>query len=216
MHYPLPMPTNYLDISVPISPDMLVWSTHERVSMQTTENVHAGARNRVTAIQLTTHTGTHVDAPHHFGDNPTTVDHLALDDLIGPARVYDLRGTTAITAETLSAAGVGDLPRALLKTDNSAWIRTGPMPDLPAHLTEDAANWLIDKGIRLIGIDGLTVDPPDSAAAHFTLLRAGIVILETIDLTDIPPGPYDLICLPLRIASGDGAPARVLLRPTSP
>ena len=206
------MPTHYLDISVPISPHMLVWSSHEQVSMETTESVHAGERNRVTTLRLTTHTGTHVDAPYHFVEDGPTVDQLDLDLLIGPAAVYDFRGRAAITAEMLAQAGVGSFPRALLRTDNSQWIRTGPLPDVPAHLTEDAARYLIDKGIRLVGIDGLTVDAPDTAAAHAALLRAGVIILETLDLSQVQPGDYELTCLPLRIAGVDGAPARAVLR----
>ena len=105
------MPTDYLDISVPISPDMLVWSTHERVSMDTDESTYAGERNRVTTLRLTTHTGTHVDAPYHFLKDGPTVDQLDLDALIGRAAVYDFRGRTAITAEMLARAGVGSVPR---------------------------------------------------------------------------------------------------------
>ena len=207
------MPTDYLDISVPISPDMLVWSTHERVSMDTAESVYAGERTRVTTLRLTTHTGTHVDAPYHFLEDGPTVDQLDLDHLVGPAAVYDFRGRTAITAEVLAQAGVGSVPRALLRTDNSRWIRTGPLPDVPAHLTEDAARHLIDTGIRLVGIDGLTVDAPDTAVAHSALLRAGVIILETLDLSKVEPGDYKLICLPLRLIGLDGAPARAVLRP---
>ena len=206
------METDYLDISVPISPDMLVWSTHERVSMDTDESVYAGERTRVTTLRLTTHTGTHVDAPYHFVENGPTVDQLDLDALIGPATVYDFRGRTAITADLLAQAGVGAVPRLLLRTDNSRWVRTGPLPNVPAHLTEDAARYLIDKGIRLVGIDGLTVDAPDTAVAHSALLRAGVIILETLDLSQVEPGEYELICLPLRIAGVDGAPARAVLQ----
>jgi len=207
------MPTDYLDISVPISPDMLVWSTHERVSIDTDESIYAGERNRVTALRLTTHTGTHVDAPYHFVENGLTADQLGLDILIGSAAVYDFRGRTAITAELLTRAGVGSVPRLLLRTGNSQWIRTGPLPAVPAHLTEDAAHYLIDKGIRLVGIDGLTVDAPDTVVAHSALLRAGVILLETLDLSQVEPGDYELICLPLRIAGVDGAPARAVLRP---
>ena len=206
------MPETYLDITVPLSPDMLVWSTHERFSATTTESLHAGALNRVTALRLTTHTGTHVDSPYHFDVGDQTVDQLPLTSLIGPARVCDLQGLQAITADDLKRAGASDTPRLLLKTDNSRWIRTGPLPDLPAHLTEGAAAYLIDRGVLLVGLDGLTVDAPDRAAVHLTLLRAGIVILETIDLSAVAPGDYELICLPLRIAGGDGAPARAVLR----
>ncbi len=203
---------DYLDISVPVAPDMLTWSTHEPVSFERSERTFAGARIRVAALRMGTHTGTHVDSPHHFSAGDRTVDQLSLDALIGPARVYDFRGATAIDAAALTAAGIGDVPRVLLKTDNSRWVRKGPMPPLWAHLTEDAAHLLVERGIVLVGTDGLTVDHPESTQAHLTLLRAGVIILETIDLSAVQPGNYDLICLPLRIASGDGAPARAVLR----
>jgi arylformamidase len=206
------MPVRYLDISVPIGPDMLVWSTHESPAMETNESAYAGGRTRVTTLRLTTHTGTHVDAPYHFLEDGRTVDQLPLDDLLGPAAVYDLRGQTAITADMLATAGVGSLPRVLLRTDNSRWVRTGPLPAIPAHLTEDAARYLVEQGTRLVGVDGLAVDGPDTAVAHAALLRAGVIILETLDLSEIEPGDYDLICLPLNLVELDGSPARAVLR----
>ena len=147
-------------------------------------------------------------------DSPVPCDgHVTPQVLQDAAAVYDFRGRTAITAEVLAQANVRSVPRVLLYTDNSDWVRTGPLPETPAHLTEDAARYLIDKGIRLIGIDGLTVDAPGTVAAHAALLRAGVIILETLDLSQVEPGDYQLICLPLRIAGADGAPARAVLRP---
>ena len=202
----------YLDISVPVSPDMLTWSSHEPVSFERSEHDSAGARVRVTALHLGTHSGTHADSPYHYSVGDQTVDQLSLDTLIGSVRVYDFRGATAINAAALAAAGVGSIPRVLLKTDNSRWVRTGPMPPVWAHLTEDGASFLVEHGVVLVGTDGLTVDGPGSSEAHLALLRAGIIILETLDLSTAEPGDYDLICLPLRIAGGDGAPARAVLR----
>lgn len=206
------MTDTYLDISVPLSPEMLVWSTHERFSAETTEVAYAGARTRVTSLRMTTHTGTHLDSPYHFNISEQTVDQLSLTSLIGPARVFDFQGFQVIRAEDLRRAGVGGVPRALIKTDNSRWIRTGPLPQTPAHLTDDAAAYLVEQGIVLLGLDGLTVDAPGCAGVHLALFRAGVIILETIDLSGVEPGEYELICLPLRIAGGDGAPARAVLR----
>jgi arylformamidase len=154
-----------------------------------------------------------VDSPFHFAVGDQTVDQLSLNSLIGPCRVYDFQSVHAIGKEALARAGVGDVPRVLFKTNNSRWIRTGPLPALPTHLTADAASYLVDKGILLVGLDGLTVDAPDGADVHLTLLRAGLIIVETLDLSQVAPGDYDLICLPLRIAAADGAPARAVLRP---
>ena len=207
------MASDYLDISVPLGPDMLTWSGHESVSFDPSKGIHAGHRYQVTTLRLSSHSGTHVDSPLHFAVGDQTVDQLPLEVLIGPAHVYDFRGTTERTADALSQASVGAIPRVLLKTDNSAWIRTGPMPDLPAHLTEEAARFLIDRGVLLVGIDGLSPDHPSRADVHLALLRAGVIIVEAVDLSEVAPGDYDLICLPLRIAGADGAPARAVLKP---
>ena len=204
--------SEYLDISVPVAPGMLTWSAHEPVSFEHSEHSSAGARVHVTTMQLGTHSGTHADSPHHFSVGDQTVDRLPLDALIGPAHVCDFRGVTAVDAAALAAAGIADSPRVLLKTDNSRWVRTGPMPAVWTHLTGDAAAYLVERGVVLVGTDGLTVDGPGSSDAHLALLRGGVIILETLDLSAVVPGDYDLICLPLRIAGGDGAPARAVLR----
>ena len=210
------MPNDYIDISVPLSSEMVTWPGHEPSSFSRSQGMLDNARYYVTRLNIGSHTGTHVDAPVHFTAGGVTVDRIDLGALIGEAQVCDMRGIVEIGPDELAAAGVGDVPRVLIATDNSAWIRTGPMPNLPAHLTPAAAGYLVDRNLALVGFDGLSIDHPDKAAAHLRLLSAGTIILEAIDLTDIPPGRYDLICLPLRIASGDGAPARALLRPISP
>jgi arylformamidase len=99
-----------------------------------------------------------------------------------------------------------------LKTDNSEWIRRGPIPQAPAYLAEDGAQYLVERGVRLVGFDGLSVDHPERSAAHLVLLKAGVVILEAIDLSGTAPGDYELLCLPLPVVGGDGAPARAVLR----
>ncbi len=207
---------DYIDISVPLVSGMLTWSSHEPVSLERSEHISADRPIHVTALQLGTHSGTHVDSPYHFSAGSQTVDQLPLESLMGPAHVHDFTGRLAIDASALRAAqapaGTNDVRRVLLKTDNSRWVRTGPMPPRWAHLTGDAARFLVDSGVLLVGTDGLTVDGPDSDDAHVTLLQAGVVIVETLDLSGVPAGEYDLICLPLRIAGGDGAPARAILR----
>jgi arylformamidase len=206
------MTTAYLDISVPIAPDMLVWPTDPQPEVQRVQHKGPKADINVTALRLGSHTGTHVDAPLHFSVGETTVDRIPLSTLIGPAQVCDLRGVTGIGRSDLAAAGAGEEKRVLLRTDNSQWIRTGPAPDSPAHLTEDGAHYLAARGVVLVGLDGLSVDAPGSYSAHLSLLGAGVVLLETIDLSAAVPGRYELLCLPLRLAGGDGAPARTGLR----
>ncbi len=203
------MQDEYLDISVPISPEMLTWPTDPRVEVTPVTEQYAGLTVTVTHLRLCTHTGTHVDAPLHFRPGEATVDQFPLTSLLGPAQVLDLRGVTRIGRAELQAVASA---RLLLKTDNSSWIRRGPMPDHPAHLTADGAQWLVERDVLLVGIDSLSIDLPGETAAHETLLGAGVVVLETIDLSHVEAGEYQLLCLPLRIAGADGAPARAVLR----
>lgn len=205
------MTGRYVDISVPISEEMLVWPGDPGVRIARHRH-QAGEAAVVTArLELGSHTGTHVDAPPHFCAGDLTVDLLSPEALIGPAQVVDLRGHLAIGAAELEAAGAGRLPRVLLKTDNSTWVRSGPMPDQPAHLTAAGASYLVERNVRLVGVDGLSVDLPGRREAHMILLRAGVVLLETLDLSLVEAGEYRLVCLPLRILGGEAAPARAVL-----
>jgi len=205
------MVRQYLDLSVPICQEMLVWPGDPGLRVERHQHVTHDATVLVADLRLGSHTGTHVDAPLHFSVGDETVDRIPLEALIGPAQVVDLCGVTAIGRAQLEAAAIGSVSRLLLKTDNSQWVRAGPMPERPAHVTEDGAQYLIEKGIALVGVDGLSVDLPGRHEAHLALLRAGVVLLETLDLSRVEPGLYDLICLPLRIAGGEAAPARAVL-----
>jgi arylformamidase len=202
--------TGYLDISVPISPGMLIYPGDPAVELIPHTAEKDGLRTSAAELRLGSHTGTHLDAPAHFGLSDVTVDRVPPDLTIGPADVLDLRGTEVVGEAVLRAARPRT-PRLLLRTDNSRWIRTGPVARRPAHLTREGAAWLVAQGARLVGIDGLSVDAPAATGAHEVLLRAGVAILESIDLSGVEPGSYELLCLPLRMAT-DGAPARALLR----
>lgn len=188
---------------------MPVWPGDPPVTIIRAEGLPA-----VSQLSLGTHTGTHVDPPAHFLAGATTIDRLPLAALIGPAWVAHIARTGAITAEALAAATIPPgTERLLLRTPNSDTTGTVFDPGYVA-LTDDAAEWLLARGVRLIGIDGPSIEPfnaPD-APAHHRLLGAGVVIVEGLALGGIAPGPYELICLPLRIADGDGAPARAVLR----
>jgi len=173
-----------------------------------------GSRSNVSRITLGTHTGTHVDPPIHFIPDGKAVDELDLEVLIGPALVVDMRGRSAITIADLEATIPAGVERLLFKTDNSRlWARGGEFtPDYVA-LTAEAAHWLVARGLKLVGTDYLSVerygDP--HPGAHSMLLGAGVIIVEGLNLLDVQPGLYQLICLPLKIAQGDGAPARAVL-----
>jgi arylformamidase len=152
------------------------------------------------------HSGTHVDAPVHFIDGAPAAESLPLEVLIGPARVLDLTAAERLDASAFD--GVELQERVLLKTRNSElWARETFADDFLA-LTEDGARRLIDGGVRLVGIDYLSIG---DEAAHQALLGAGVVAIEGLDLRRVDPGDYELICAPLKLVGSDGAPARVVL-----
>lgn len=206
------MPTFY-DISVPISPRLPIYRGDPPVAVELAHAMARGDLADVSRIDLGAHTGTHVDAPSHFLPGARTVDQLPLEALVGPCHVADLRGVHRIgPADLERAAGSGGTERLLLKTDNSAlWSRL-QFESTFAAVTVEGARWLADRGYRLVGIDYLSIAPfEDPAGPHRVLLEAGVVILEGLDLAAVEPGVYHLICLPLRLAGAEGAPARAVL-----
>lgn len=197
-----------IDISRPIGPDTPVWPGDPPVIVERVARVEAGDPADVSRLQLGTHTGTHVDPPAHFLPGGVTVDELPLDVLVGPAVVADLTGVPSIDPGALEGLGLlAGTVRLLLKTSReAAGIAAG------GALTAEGARWLVDRGILLVGADTLSVEPGTGAyPVHRVLLGAGVVIVEGLDLTSVAAGPYQLVCLPLRITGGDGAPARAVL-----
>lgn len=204
------------DISLTISPDLPVWPGDPPIRLERVQRMEEGANANVTHASLGVHVGTHVDAPYHFlGRDADTVDRLPLDALIGPALVVSLPEVRRITADVLEQI---DLPagesRLLFKTWNSTlWARgeTSFKEDFVA-LGADAAKWLVARNVQLVGVDYLSVAPfHESVPTHRTLLSAGVVIIEGLDLSGVEPGDYTLCCLPLKIQGSDGAPARAVL-----
>jgi arylformamidase len=173
----------------------------------------------VTQLSMDVHSGTHVDAPRHFIDHGATIEELGLDPFVGEALVCDVCPFREITASVLEAAGIADgTKRLLLRTVNSEQPDLFRMPfdQDYAALTLDGAEWLARKNVRLVGIDYLSVQRyTESPDVHRVLLGAGIAILEGICLADIAPGPYELLCLPMRLVDVEGAPARAVLMPPS-
>ena len=203
------------DVSIPLQPGVTCWPGDPGFEMSNELRIAAGDECNLTSIRMSAHAGTHVDAPWHFVDDGTTVETLDLATLIGAATVVDLGDATVVTAAVLDAASVPpNIERLLLRTSNSeAWrdSRADFMRDFVA-LDAAAAQWVVDRGIGLIGVDYLSVqrfdDPPDT---HQILLRARTVIVEGLDLSGVKAGSYRLICLPLKLVGSDGAPARAVL-----
>jgi arylformamidase len=207
-----------VDITLPVGPDMLVWPGDPPVAVDPVARLDDGDPANVSALRLGTHTGTHVDPPVHFLAGGATVDRLPLDALVGEAVVADLTGAPGSVgpAELERLELPAGAARLLLKTANSAlWHQPGPIafPDRYVALSADGAAWLVERGVRLVGTDFLSIEERDAPGhpTHLTLLRAGVVILEGLDLYTVEPGVHTLVCLPLRIAGGDGAPARAVL-----
>jgi len=207
------------DISQTLSERIPVWPGDpavEVVSLRDAtpeQEASADPPSFVSRLSLSTHAGTHVDPPAHFLPGAATVDAMSLDTLIGPAWVAALDGPGPIAAEQLEAAGIpAGTTRLLLRTENSA--RSHATFDRAfVAIDEGAARWLLARGVRLVGIDGPSIEPFDSPGhrVHRTLLPAGVILLEGIRLAGIASGPYELVCLPLSIERGDGAPARAVL-----
>ena len=205
------------DISLTLSPELPTWPGEPRLSLERKRKMEEGARSNVTHFSAGVHIGTHVDAPFHFlGGEATTVESLPLEVLTGPACVVAFPDVdTHITADDLQGADIPSAAsRLLFKTRNSdLWARgeTEFQEDFVA-LSADAAEWLVARGVKLVGIDYLSVAPFTAAVAtHRILLEADVVALECLDLSAVEPGDYDLYCLPLKIAGSDGAPARAIL-----
>jgi arylformamidase len=204
------------DISLPISPSMPVWPGDPAVVLEQVSSMDAGAHDNVSRLACGVHTGTHVDAPHHFMNDHRTVESLALDILVGPACVVQItQDVKVVNAEVLEQSAI--LPgtvRLLLKTRNSQLWERGERGFFTGFvgISADGADWLVQHAIKLIGIDYLSVAPyHQSIPTHRALLEAGVIIVEGLDLSGIAPGIYSLYCLPLKLVGSDGAPARAIL-----
>ncbi len=199
------------DVTLPIAAGVPVYPGDPAVVIRPW---HTGTPVVISHLSLGAHTGTHVDAPRHLREGTPGVDRLPREALIGPARVLDLPEATLISAEDLRGLELPGPGRLLFRTQNSADWRAGRFPAEPVGLTEEAAQLLAQKAVRLVGLDSPSADAMDAAdlPAHRMLLGAGIVILEGLDLSDVSAGEYELLCLPLKIVDGDGGPARVILR----
>ncbi len=204
------------DITVPITAGMPVWPGDPPVTLEPVFQIGAGHRSNVSHLALPTHAGTHVDPPRHFIAGGATVDQLSLELLVGPADVAYLPEAEVIDAATLAALSLPpDCRRLLLRTRNSLyWAHDErAFHEDYVGMTADAARWIVERGIRVVGTDYLAVSRhgDDTVPVHHTLLEAGVIIVEGLNLHEIVPGCYQLVCLPLKIADGDGAPARAIL-----
>jgi arylformamidase len=198
----------FIDISLPIREGMIVYEGDPDISVSSALSLERGDPANVSNLRLGSHTGTHMDAPLHFIAGAAGIDTLPLDLLIGPALVAAVDATRLIEPAHLERLPLAGHQRLLLKTSNSAlWDRPSFSRDYVA-LSLARAQLLIDRGVKLVGVDYLSIEAfgAEGHPVHKTLLGAGMVILEGLDFRRVTPGTYELYCLPLRIAGGDGSP----------
>lgn len=209
--------TEIFDISLPIDEQLLVWPGDPPIEIEPASRIAQGDAANVSRLHLGSHTGTHIDPPFHFIDGAPTIEKLHLEALFGEAFVADLTSAPSrIGAADFDALNLDEgIARLLLKTKNSERWAMMPMefPDDFTSLATDGAEWIVERGIRLVGIDFLGIEArgAEGHPTHKTLLERGVVIVEGLDLSKIDQGNYQLACLPLKIVGGDGAPARAIL-----
>lgn len=210
--------TGWIDVTVPIHDGMVHWPGDPAVQVGRLKELSRGDDSRVSDLRLGSHTGTHVDAPAHFLLDGQPIDELLAELTVGTARVVEIEATGAIEVEALARHEPQAGERILLKTTNSTrcWTTDEFVSDY-VYLGLEAARYLVARGVRTVGIDYLSVGGgSDGVQTHRALLAAGICIVEGLDLSKVSAGRYELLCLPLRIEHGDGAPARALLRLLDP
>ena len=205
-----------IDITVPMQSEMPVWPGTKGIRLTPIMRLENGDSSNLSRLDCNLHTGTHVDAPSHFLADGTTVETLPLDVLVGPAFVAHLLKVKYVTPEDLANLNLpSNVKRLLLRTRNSElWTTetTEFRKDFVA-LTPDAAQWIVDNGISLIGVDYLSVQRySDDSVTHEILLGAGVVALEGLNLSGVQSGFYELICLPLRLVGAEASPVRAILR----
>ncbi len=204
------------DVTLTIRPGMAVWPGEPEVELYRLKKLEDGANANVTYMGFAVHTGTHVDAPCHFLQDESSVDALPLDVLVGEVLVAELADDVdQITAQEVKSLELQPgTERLLFKTRNSQyWVEGGDVfkPEF-VGITEDGAQALVDLGVKLVGIDYLSIAPfKKSRPTHLVMLKAKMVVIEGLDLSKVNAGKYTLFCLPLKLAKSDGAPARVIL-----
>lgn len=207
--------TKIIDISVPLSPDLPVWPGDQKVVINKQYDMQNGDAANLTSLHISSHTGTHIDAPLHFVNGGKTTADIPLGKLIGECQVVDCQGLKQIDAAFLQKLSLPDYTHKLLfKTDNSKLWENPKHPFFKEYcaLTPDAAEWVVANQIHLVGIDYASIELfTGSGETHVVLLSGEVVILENLDLRFVEPGRYKLICLPLKIDGVEGTVARAVL-----
>jgi arylformamidase len=203
------------DVSIPIENGMPVWPTDPAVTLTPSEFPSRDRRHmiRVTSIEMGSHTGTHIDAPYHFVDGGRQLHEIPLKLLVGKVAVFHIAGVRSINRRHLEQLNWVGIKRVLFRTDNSDRWKDNRFHKDFVFLEPDAGAFLVEHGLRLVGIDSLSIDRFESEhhPTHLVLLPQNIVVLEGLNLSQIAPGHYHMVALPLKLQDADGAPARVIL-----
>jgi arylformamidase len=201
------------DISTPLKADLPVFPGQPRFSREIMSSMAKGDRANVSKIQMTTHTGTHVDALFHFIDEGPTIDKVPFFNIVGPAQVFALDVTDKIDVADLESLNISENDIVIFKTRNSELWQNSEFTKDYVYLTAEAARLLAKRKVRAVGIDYIIPDAADDFArpVHKILFKDEIILIEGLDLTGVPAGNYLLIALPLKIIDADAAPARAIL-----
>jgi arylformamidase len=202
-----------IDVSVPLDSKLPTYPGNAPFTLEATQRIAAGASSNVSAVHMSAHAGTHVDAPRHFFDDRGGAETLPLDMLVGRTRVVEVP-SRSIAAEDLARFDLSEDIRVLIKTHNSRWWGDPQFHADFVGVAESGARFLVDHGVKVVGVDYLSIDiyKAPGKPAHHILLGSGTVVIEGLNLRDVEPGVYEMFCLPLRLVGSDGAPARVVLR----
>lgn len=206
----------WIDISVPIFSGMAHWPGSPEIKIEFESTFENGDDNTVSKIALGTHTGTHMDAPLHFIEHGTTIDQMPLDATVGKARVIAIHDPESIKVAELEQHAIQPGERILFKTQNStlAWQDKTSFVQEFVFIEPEAAQYLAERQVRTVGVDYLSVGSffRDGAKTHRALLGGGIWVIEGLNLAQVEPGDYELLCLPLRLQGAEGGPARAIVR----
>lgn len=206
----------WIDISLSLRNAMVHWPGNPPVRIKRISDIDRGDSHNLSEISMGSHTGTHMDAPLHFIKSGIGIDRMPLDATVGRARVIEIQDAESIKPEELLNHRIRRGERILFKTRNSSWVRRADtfVEDF-VYISNEAASFLVKRGVRAIGIDYLSVGgfKHGGSYVHKTLLQNGVWLIEGLDLSLVSPGKYELICLPLKLDQADGAPARAILRP---
>jgi len=209
------MTNTWIDVSVPLYTGMVHWPDNPPVQVSRMLDMERGDICNVSTMAMGSHTGTHMDGPRHFLQTGKGLDEMPLDAALGRARVIEIHDPVSIKPEELRPHNIVRGERVLFKTNNSTdcWKQDTFVEDF-VYVSQEAARYLADLGVRVVGVDYLSVGgyTKDGTETHRALLEGGIWIIEGLNLSRVQPGEYELICLPLRIVESDGAPARAILR----